>query len=138
MRTLLYSSVLLTYFFVSSASSCNHDKHKNNCHDVACTMIFGAVTIRVTDSDGKPVILNEAYTLREGSNEKITYTGTGIENGTYTVIDDSYQKNLVNSTATFYFTGIKDGKEVVKEKFVIGADCCHVSKKEGPESVVAK
>ena len=55
--------------------------------------------------------------------------------GTYIVLDDSYRDKLQNDKDKFRLVGIKEGKKVVDELFVIGADCCHIQKIEGKEDI---
>jgi hypothetical protein len=69
-----------------------------------------------------------------GKKETIHPANTGMDDS-YTVLDDSYLKQLMDNADSFRFTGTKNGKEVVNEVFVIGADCCHINKVSGNESV---
>jgi hypothetical protein len=94
------------------------------------------VTVQVVDAAGNPVKLDEAYSIRSGTNEKINSTQESGMNNSYVVLDDSYQKKLAQSTSTFRFIGIKNSKQVIDEPFVISADCCHIKKNSGPAKIV--
>ncbi len=134
-------TVLLTFslFFGSlflMSQSCN--KKVQKCTgNVICTELFAMATVHVTDNNGQDVILNDAYTIRNSTNEVIRIEQT-MPNGTYIVLDDSYLKKLQNQADTFRFIGIKNSKEVVNELYVITADCCHINKRSGAESVTIK
>ncbi len=114
------------------ASSC---KKTTTCaKDVMCTQMFATITIQVTDQNGQPVVLDEVYTLRGKNSQKINFEQSNTQGG-YIVLDDSYQKKLEQHTDNFRFVGMKNGQKVVDEPFVIGADCCHISKVSGKETI---
>ena len=126
--TILLFIVILSPMFM--AGSCN----KKCTGDVACTDMFAMVSIQVTDQDGQTVALDEVYSTRKSSGEVIRITQS-MESGYYIVLDDNYQKKLVNSVDEFQFTGIKAGQKVVDETYRIGADCCHIIKQSGRDEV---
>jgi hypothetical protein len=129
-------SILLAPLFIYS--SCNKPAN-TSCDGVACTLIFAGINVQVVDKNNDPILLDNAYTVRDGTNEKITFDipiGPAGKTGNYRVLDDSYQKKLALSTAGFHFIGIKDGKKAVNEPYIISADCCHINKKSGKDIVV--
>lgn len=130
MKAFIFRGLLLFMAPVFLAASCERGKCPKN---VVCTEVFSMVTVRVTDQQGVPVKLDEAYTTRSGKNE--TIRPEQHMEGAYIVLDDSYLKNLQNDKDDFRFVGIKDGKKVIDEVFVIGADCCHVQKISGKEEI---
>jgi len=99
-------------------------------------MMFASVTVQVQTNEGLPVVLDQTYTIRKSNNERIE-PEQHMDTGWYTVLDDSYQKRMPNTRDSFLFVGIKDGKEIISETFLISADCCHVQKESGPEIIVA-
>jgi hypothetical protein len=112
------------------APSCD----RNTCpQDVICTEMFSMVTVQVT-RDGLPVTLDRVYTLRSSTGDTIR-NEQGMENGMYSVLDDNYRKSLVNQKDNFVFVGIVDGKKAVEEMYVISADCCHINKISGKETI---
>jgi hypothetical protein len=100
-------------------------------------MMFAMISVQVTDAAGAPVKLDEVYTVRTGNGAKITVE-QNMGEGRYTVLDDSYQKELTNITDDFRFVGIINGIKVVDEPYTLGADCCHVRKENGKEIVIVK
>jgi hypothetical protein len=146
MAVLLLNYLMRTGYFILGIlfaplfiySSCKKAT-RTSCDGVACTMVFVGVNVQVVDKNNDPVLLDNAYTVRDGTNEKIIFDipiGPAGKTGNYTVLDDSYQQKLVLSTAGFHFIGIKDGKEVVNEPYTFSADCCHINKKSGKDVVV--
>lgn len=103
--------------------------------DVICTMMFAMVTTTVMDNTGENIVLDEVYTLRDDTGEKIKYTQDS-KGATYTVLDDSYVKKLQNTEAKFHFVGMKGGQQVVNEPYTLSADCCHVNKVAGKGEII--
>jgi hypothetical protein len=130
----LYFLLLISFPFLT-ASSCENKKENKKCGaNVPCTMIYVSIHTAVKDAQGKPVVLDEVETIREKTGEVIKYDQQSNGSG-YIVLADDYVKNMQNQTENFQFTGKKDGKEIVKETFVISADCCHVKKVSGKEEI---
>lgn len=140
MRTLLLSIIAIICMSASCKKTGDSGTTPPNadCDKVMCTMMFAMINIDVKDAAGAPVKLDEVYTLRVATGEKIKHENNGSEAGSYTVLDDGYMKSLMKQKADFRFVGVKDGKEVVNEPFEISADCCHVSKVSGRASIVVK
>jgi hypothetical protein len=118
-------------FFMNA--SCG--KKTSSCNDVMCTMIFASVMVQVQNSTGDPIILDELYTIRKKTGEKLSMNQS-MAGGGYNVLDDSYTKNLVNTSEAFVFIGMKNGIKVVDEPYTISADCCHIRKDSGKDIIV--
>lgn len=134
--------MVLGAFFASPlfmASSCEQQqkeqaqKQKINCEGSICTEIFTMVTVKVSQQGGV-LQLDEVYTTRKGSTEKITFDQS-MGPDSYVVIDDSYIQKLQNTTDEFHFIGMRNGKKMIDEVYVISADCCHIKKEKGKERI---
>ncbi len=136
MRKLIVIALAGFIFLTTSSTSCKK-KSDGNCADVMCTAMFTMINTKVTDANGRYVKLDEVYTQR-ASNKDIYRPDQAMMafDSTYIVLDDSYLTKLQNQTDSFYFIGIKNGVKVVNEPFVLGADCCHVSKQSGKATIV--
>lgn len=120
---------------LACTTACNTSKKAAACDpNTACTMMFAAVGTQVVNAAGQPVVFDEVYTQREGSTEKIQLQHNA-GSGSYIVLDDSYQKKLANQTANFHFIGMKNGQKVMDEVYRISADCCHIKKESGKETI---
>ena len=117
-----------TLIFISSCDKCNDDA-------VFCTEEFRMITINIDNSTQLPVMLDEAYTLRQGSSQKLLFDQP-FTNGTYVVLDDSYHPNLKNDEDVFRFIGVKNGVVIIDTPYSIAGDNCHIFKKTGVDSVV--
>jgi len=108
----------------------------DKCEDeIVCTQEFRSITIRLDNGTQMPVTLDEVYTLRQGSTQKIIFTQP-FTNGQYIVLDDSYHSSLKNQEADFRFIGVKSNQVVVDQTFKIRGDDCHVYKVSGPDNVL--
>ena len=116
---------------VGTGSSCERKPCPEN---TICTEVFSLVTIQVTDKNGQPVTLTEAFTEKPAT-EEIIRLAQNMQDGRYVVLDDSYRKNIENTADSFRFVGTLNGQPVVSEMFIIGADCCHIQKHQGKEEV---
>lgn len=130
----IFVLVVLSPLFIYM--SCKNTGASRNCEEAICTMEFRSLNVQIKDNAGNPVKFDEVFTLRVNTGERIRYDINTNPDGSYTVLDDSYQKKLSQSTAEFRFVAIKAGKELVNELYVISADCCHISKVSGKEEVV--
>lgn len=95
-----------------------------------CTEEFRSIVIKV---NGKK--LESFNTLRICTGEMIEYPENDFDSSYYTVLNDSYKEKMENRKESFWFVGKIDGKEVIKEKYVIMADRCHIQLIEGKKEI---
>jgi hypothetical protein len=132
MRKFSIAIAVLLSAFLFITTSCNR---KTNCSGAICTEIFVSVSVLVTNSADEAVMLDEVYTVRDKTGERID-VAQGMGEGYYAVLTDNYRSQIRNSTETFTFIGIKDGQQVVNEKYSISADCCHIDKRSGKDIII--
>lgn len=102
-----------------------------------CTDEYRMIIVSVENSAGAPVVLDEVYTLRNSTGEKITYTQNPA-GGYYLVLDDSYHHSLKNDDGLFTFVGKSGGKLVFEEIYNIAGDACHIHKRAGKEKIIVQ
>ncbi|CAA6826941.1 MAG: Unknown protein [uncultured Aureispira sp.] len=90
-----------------------------NTHQNNCTEIFKTTYISIENAD-----LDDFYTLRTST--KDTFRCNYPEGNNYPVLNDQYQKKLVNNKDSFNFVGIINDSIVLVEPFVFSADDCHI------------
>lgn len=137
MKKHIYTAVL--FMMLLSVTSMKCQKHVQNpdpCADIACTAMFGMINVKVTDSTGNKIILDDAYTVRLDNNDTIRYDQSATFDGSYIILDDNYQKKMVNTSLNFRFVGIKNGKAAANETYTISADCCHINKQSGKSTII--
>lgn len=135
MKRILITVAALVVALLMQSSGCKDPVPPSECGDIACTMMFAMVTVEVKDQQANKVILDEYYTIREKTGDKITSQSNTPDSGTYTILDDSYVTTLKNKSEQFHFIGKKNGAEVINETYVISADCCHVNKVSGKSTI---
>ncbi len=114
-----------------------HEKEKPEAKaecspNVMCTKIFSTVLATITYKDKSPVELDSYKIIQTamGTDKTPEVSPAELESyrkaGAYPITSDTYQKELANQELEVEFIGYKNNQELVKRKFTIGADCCHV------------
>lgn len=132
---ILFINLLFVVFLIIYSACSNSNNNEVKPCNVACTMLFAMVTVDVIDVNGNNIVLDSVYTTRLTTGEVIHLQQPMI-NRTYVVLDDSYMDRLKQSRDSFIFYGFKNGNKVVKQTFVISADCCHVQRQSGNSEIV--
>jgi hypothetical protein len=132
MNRYILSFFLLTFL----VCDCDRDK-KTDCSVAICTDEFRFITILIKHStDSSAVILTGYKVFRVSDNKDITISNDlNFPPGYYPLVSDSQLALLRNSTVEIEFQGFVQNLLIIKKRFVVGADCCHVSLVSG-ESVV--
>lgn len=108
------------------------DMEAEECpQNIGCTKIYVLVNAEIKDANDKPYKLDAYYTTKMSTGEKISLQNQETDAsaqyyGAYPILGDGQLAKTSKTGQEFEFTGIKDGKEVLKRKFVIGHDCCHI------------
>lgn len=123
---------LAAIFSVSSFKCTKGDSL--HCEAVLCTQVFASVMVHVDDLSASPIAL-DVYTVRNSTGEKLTFGQFSSTSGTYNIMDDSYRAKLAGRTETFTFVGMKGSTKVFSQSYTIKADCCHVYKVSGADSI---
>lgn len=138
-RQIGITAIAISVYLLLTASSCKRttEQPSAGCERVMCTMMYAYVPSWVVDTAGAPVIFDEVYTLRHGNGERISLEQPQLPGG-YMVLDDSYLRKLQNSKDSFTFVGIRQGKALVQEGYWLSADCCHVKKDKGRDTIIVR
>jgi hypothetical protein len=116
---------------------CERD-NKSDCNNLVCTDEFRSISVLIKhSSDSTAVILTTFKVIRVSDNKDISHGNSIIpENyGYYLLVDDTDKEMLRNNDVEIEFQGYVDNILLIKRRFVVTADCCHVSLVSG-ESVV--
>jgi hypothetical protein len=133
-----FSAGLLGIGMMLGAATCKSEEQiRKDCEGVMCTMMFAAVTVQVQDASGNGAALDSARVSSEKLGMSMT-AKAGPDGTGYTIVDDGQVKQLARRSGTVTFRGFKGGREVVRQDFMVKADCCHVSKVSGPDVVTPK
>lgn len=129
--------------FISMAimlMSCNKDGNgeQKDCSGAICTEIFMMANMYITDSSNRTLKLDSYYSVNNDTKDTFRTQQEPFIDGSYVILDDNYTGKMHNKTYSFNFIAIKTGKVVVNEPFTASADCCHISKVSGKDTVVVK
>ncbi|HEX7494832.1 MAG TPA: hypothetical protein VF346_11475 [Bacteroidales bacterium] len=108
---------------------CDRDK-KSDCTNLFCTDEFRSISVLIKHvSDNSAVVLTNYKVIRVSDNKDISH-GNSINpenNGYYLLVDDTDRAMLRNSNVEIEFQGYIDNTLLIKRRFVVTADCCHIS-----------
>lgn len=124
---------LLVLSFPMIAMQC---KQKTDCKSAICTEMFAAVNVSVKDKNGNNINLQDYYTINIATGDTLRNNNGTWPEGAYTVLDDTYVSKMYNKKLQFRFIGRLNNSTVVDETYTISADCCHISKVAGKDTVI--
>lgn len=117
-------------------SRCKEDK------PVICTEQFETIPVEIKNAANIPVALDSFKVIRLSDNTDITVKFDPNDfklmqkSGSYPITNDSYQDQLFNENVEVVFTGIKESKIIVNQKYTISADQCHVKLITGDRNII--
>lgn len=126
---------LFIFALVLVALGCSDTKE---CKDTLCTTLFAMVTVQLTDTTNTQLtgISTQTVLLATGKTVHTQTQPSDIPAGSYTVVDDTDLNELGFKTSQKVELKIhKNGTLIKTIPYTITADCCHVSKTEGPTEV---
>lgn len=131
---------LLPLAFLLLAGKCKTTDPKTDCRTVMCTMDFRMINIVLKDKSGNFFKADKVETFTESGTLIYSQTNpNSLPDSNYTVIDDGNLKDLQKNVNTnVEFKIYKDSKVVKTVKYVVTADCCHVSKVNGDGEVIVE
>ncbi|MEQ8470869.1 MAG: hypothetical protein RIC35_06765 [Marinoscillum sp.] len=120
--------LFLIFLLVGVLTSCEDSP----CSNGVCTHQYVIVGLELYDLDGERIQLDSSKT---SLNSKVIFSKDySTEASTYhSVITDSEYVEVDFSGTEVTFTGWLDGQQIVEQDFIIGKDCCHIEKIEGPK-----
>ncbi|WP_258102010.1 hypothetical protein [Marinoscillum pacificum] len=123
--------ITYTLFLFALLASCD----ENSCNDVEfCTEQLETIFVNVQDENGTVIALDSTGTFK---NEQLIFISSETEPNSplYTVLTDLDKSEVDRSGTELTFKGWKGGETYVEESYIIGHDCCHILKVEGPETI---
>lgn len=105
-----------------------------DCSGAICTEQFEMLSVKVLDSDGRPVKLDKVTTMHKKT--KWSFNADQSLGDRAVILDDSALEYMRGREEVFWVKGYLNGEHVFTEEYVLGADCCHVFKKKGKDQIV--
>lgn len=119
---------------------CKTPETNIDCRAVMCTMEFRMLNIVLKDKAGYFYKADKVETYNEAG--KLIFSQNAPNNlpdTNYTVIDDGNLKDLKRNIDNHLEFKVYKGAVVVKTiKYVVTADCCHISKVKGDAEVLVE
>lgn len=103
----------------------NNKRIDCNLVDIVCTREFVILNVSIKNQNNENVILDAYVIERTDTNEMLTKPDINTVNS-YPFIDDSYLEQINFDNWNLLFKGYINNREVVREKFVVSSDCCHI------------
>ena len=106
---------------------------------VNCTEILRVLTVVVTDTAGQPLDSLSSRTVVRATQAVLPTVphSLGVHGpGRYEVVSDSHQDSLQQGDTILDFAAW-DASHFATGTFVVASDGCHISKREGPDTIVA-
>ena len=128
-KLFVFSSILLSILVIK----CDYDI-KNDCSSVMCTMEFRSITVLIKHrTDSTYYKLTDYRVNRVSDNMDITVNQTNISDysGYYPVVDDTKKDLFINRVVEVEFKGYLNDAIIIQKRFLVTADCCHISLVEG-------
>jgi hypothetical protein len=138
MKTVIHSIAAIA-ITATLFTSCKPEDNAGPCDGANCTALFAMIPVTITDSTGGSINFDRVFAYPT-DNKKDTiksFKSDGISN-VYIIVDDNYLENMRNSTRTIRFVGMKNGTAIVDEPYTISADCCHIKRESGKETIIVK
>jgi hypothetical protein len=132
-RYFIFSLIILS----ASLLDCDSDV-KSDCGLTLCTMEYRMIMVSVKrSSDNSPVVLSDFKVFRVSDNKDITKTDNNLTDnlGFYPLVNDSDTDWLRNKNVEIEFQGYLNNSLQITRRFIVTADCCHVSLVSGESTV---
>ncbi len=106
-----------------------------------CTTQYKFAIIDLKDQYKEPIVLDQYYSTLLETGEKIDIQDPRLDSlrrkaGRYPIWEDKLMSLTGRCAKQIEFTGLREGKEIVKKTFSIGHDCCHVKIVLGDPNVI--
>jgi len=94
-------------------------------------MYFNSIRIKTTDQKDYPVALDKYYSINLNNFRKYNFQDVQTDEyrrkfGSYPVLTDAQMDEVNSIGRLIMFNGLKRGRLVMNETFIIGRDCCHI------------
>ncbi len=118
-------------------ASCGPKRIPESCNGVICTAEFRMLTVYLQDSLGNAYTPDKVETYDVNAHLINMQTIPAVPGGNaYTYIDDHNLSDLgVNMANEVIFKVIKHNATVKQDTFTVKADCCHVIKISGADTL---
>lgn len=132
-KILVTTSVLFTLLFIE----CDSD-HRFNCEFALCTEEFRSIVVSLKHkNDSTSIVLTGYSVIRISDNQDITVPDNNLtdNNGYYPITNDTKIDLFKFKNIEVEFTGYINKAILIQKRFIITADCCHISLVDGDTKI---
>lgn len=112
--------------------SCGKNAESDNCN-TPCPLVHTSFVVQVLDAQNNKVMLQKAA-LANVQTGDTTIVWFSERDSSYVVFSDS-DVTMRNKTYNYIFIGTLNNVQVFNEPYTFSADCCHINKVSGKETI---
>lgn len=111
---------------------------EKNCNRfISCTENLIIISTEVQDSDGNSLKLDSTQTRNSNGGIIFKYVRTANEDVRfYTITTDMEDAQIDFDGTHLILFGWQNGELKVNQEYMIGKDCCHIEKIDGPDIII--
>jgi hypothetical protein len=110
-------------------ASCEN-KDNEELGEEVCTQILITISVKLKYPNDQPVLLDSSKVFWVSENRYLEISpsqwSAARVYGSYSIVSDNMQDELLNKMEVMHFTGYKNNKIIYERDVLVGADRCHV------------
>lgn len=127
---------LIPLFAMIWLFACNSsDDAVDECASVTmCTMEFRIIGMRLNYASEEAFRPDSIYTIHKGLNKIYQFDGAdfALDPSQVTVVSDAQMEDIDKNGSELELVIMHQNQELAREIFLVGHDCCHITKLSGP------
>jgi hypothetical protein len=138
MKKYFILSLILISVLVLGCESVSDSINETDCTSALCTTIYMSITVTIKHkTDSTLYHLTDYKVKRVSNNSDVTPSHDNLSgySGYYPLADDGNMDLYKFKNIEVEFTGYVNNSIVIQKRFIVTADCCHISLVEGNVSL---
>ena len=138
MKRYFILSLILFSVLVPGCESVSDSVNETDCTTVLCTMEYRSITVTIKHkTDSTLYHLTDYKVKRVSDNSDVTPKHDNLSgySGYYSIANDGKMDLYKFMNVEVEFTGYVNNSIVIQKRFIVTADCCHISLVEGNVSL---
>ena len=127
---------LILLALIIGIASCDDNVTPEECmEDLLCTDQFEIIAFTPQDKNNNLIRLDSTYSINLETGQHYSFESVTDEDPQqiFIVLTDAQMEDVQREGSRIRFVGIRNREVVLEEDFLIGHDCCHVVKLQGPD-----
>ena len=138
MKKFFIKSLILISVLVPGCEGISDNVNETDCSTAICTMEYRSITVTIKHkTDSTLYHLTDYKIIRVSDNSDVTPIHDNLSgySGYYPVANDGKTDLYKFKNVEVEFNGYVNNSLVIQKRFIITADCCHISLVEGSVSL---